>query len=335
MKRQYWADALRTMACVMVVVIHVCGRGWYAMESSGPDWWTVNLLDSLCRCSVPLFFMLSGAMMLDRPLDARRLAVRTGRLLLLWLMASAAYALMGQAPLELLTHPVYFLQLILQSHYHLWFLRTLACIYLLLPVLRALVCHEEGRWVPWYLTVFFLFGVVRQSMGQLPVSGSTWQALRLVLVPELCQYSGYFVLGWYLSHKEPKIHRRAYIGAYLLCTAVIALGTHLWSLNGAENDERMYAYLGLPVFIQAVCLFTSARALQPGRLGKAVDKLAPLTLGIYLIHPAAISLLSALGLTVSVLPRALSVPVVAGLSLVISAACTLLLRRLPILKKLL
>ena len=66
-----------------------------------------------------------------------------------------------------------------------------------------------------------------------------------------------------------------------------------------------------------------------------MDKLAPLTLGIYLIHPAAISLLSALGLTVSVLPRALSVPVIAGLSLVISAACTLLLRRIPILKKLL
>lgn len=335
MSRRYWADALRVAASFMVVVIHVCGVGWYSIESSGAQWWTVNILDSLCRCSVPLFFMLSGALQLNRQPDGRHIAQKALRLMLLWAIASGIYAFKNEDALVLLTHPIYFLQVLIKSHYHLWFLRTMACVYLLIPVLKALVSYDSGKWAPWYLAVFFLFGIVRPSMNFVPIEHELWQALSGVMVPELCQYSGYFVLGWYLANSEKKADKRICIAAFMLATAVIAVGTHLWSLTGESNDERMYTYMGLPVFIQAVFAFLLAKQLKPGKGEKIVEFLAPLTLGIYLIHPAAMDFLAGMGISVFVMHRLLSVPLVASLSFAFSAACTWLLRKIPMMKKLL
>ncbi|MGI6027849.1 MAG: acyltransferase [Candidatus Heteroscillospira sp.] len=335
MRRAYWADALRVLASAMVVVIHVCGSGWYELRPTGADWWTVNLLDSLCRSSVPIFFMLSGAMLLDREPEEKKLLIKTARLLLLWVLMGAFYALKDGEPAEILTHPVYFLSLILKSHYHLWFLPTLAGIYLILPVLRALVSYRDGKWVKWYLAVFFLFGILRQTMAQVPVPGETYAALRRALVPELCQYSGYFVLGWYLTRQRSRTAPWKLMLAYLGSAAAIALGTQYWSGLGAGNDERMYSYMGLFVFIEAVSLMSLMYAHCPGSGKKPVELLSPLTLGIYLLHPAAMEIMRGFGLSVELFPRPVSVPLIAFLSFCLSALCTAMLRKLPVMKKLL
>ena len=335
MNRRYWADATRVIASFMVVMIHVCGVGWYSMESSGSQWWTVNILDSLCRCCVPLFFMLSGALQLSREPTAGNIVQKALKLMLLWVLASGGYALLNEDAAELLTHPIYFLQVLLNSHYHLWFLSTMACIYLLIPVFKALVSYEKGKWVPWYLAVFFLFGIVRPSLNFIPVKHELWWALPRVMVPELCQYSGYFVLGWYLAQNDKKADKRICAAGIVLAAAVIAVGTHFWSLTGESNDERMYAYLSLPVFIQAVCAFLLAKELRPGKETKTVEALSKLTLGIYLIHPAVIDVLAGVGISVFKMHRIASVPLVAALSFVLSAVCAWLLRKIPIIKKLL
>ena len=329
MKRYYWADALRVIASVMVVVIHICGVGWYAMKPVGLDWITVNTIDSLCRAAVPIFFMISGAMMLRQEVEPKKLLIKTARLMTLWLMASLFYALVNGDIAYNLTHPSSLISLTLKSHYHLWFLRTLAGIYLIFPVLKALTEYQQGKWVPWYLIVFFAFGVLRQSAGQIPIESSTYNTLRLLMVPELCQYSGYFVLGWYLSLDKQRISKMVLITAYICAAAVIAIGTHLLSQGTAENDERLYAYMGLPVFVQSVSLFLLAMRIKPGHAMRIISFLSPLTLGIYIFHPYAIKLLEFLGFTSDTLPRLLSLPIIVVIAFAASAVVTYLLRKIP------
>jgi hypothetical protein len=71
-ERQHHLDLLRAIACLSVVMIHVSAE-FVVRGSAGPDFWVGNLLDSLSRAGVPLFVMISGALMLNKPISYKKL----------------------------------------------------------------------------------------------------------------------------------------------------------------------------------------------------------------------------------------------------------------------
>lgn len=52
-KMQY--DLLRSIACIMVVMLHVSAFYWTKLSPESPEWRALNFYDSLTRSSVPLF----------------------------------------------------------------------------------------------------------------------------------------------------------------------------------------------------------------------------------------------------------------------------------------
>ena len=142
--------------------------------------------------------------------------------------------------------------------------------------------------MPWLLGVFLVFGVLRASFDFPLHQGVTLVRAKKLFIPELCGYSGYFLLGWYLKNRVPALTRgRKWLCAalYLLAWAVIALGTRAYSLALGVNDERLYEYTHLPVFVEAVCLFLLFRGGRDTPLRGFISRAAPLTLGVYLLHP--------------------------------------------------
>ncbi|MBR4057557.1 MAG: acyltransferase family protein [Oscillospiraceae bacterium] len=332
--RELWADALRSLACVMVIVIHVCGTDWYTLPATGGAWQLANVLDSLVRPAVPIFFMLSGSFLLRREPEGKKTLFMALRLFILWLVMYLFYAVKAGG-VQLLQQPKMLLRALVfpQEHYHLWFLRTIVCLYLLLPVLRALVAYADGKWVKWYLAVFLLFGILRPSLAQLPFQNRGWGQL---FVPELCRYAGCFVLGWYLTARTappPKEKRPLYALIYVAVAALIAVGTYFYSRNTAHNDERLYSYLALPVLTMAVCLFQLARTWRDCGLLRLAARFAPLTLGVYVLHPFALDVLRLVGIRSESLPRALFIPAATLGALAVSAGLSWCLRRIPLVKK--
>src|SRR6201747_1022387 len=82
-----WLDRLRLWAILAVVTIHAIGT---ATRESGTGWhpaawWASNLINSACLWCVPVFVMVSGALMLDparRPSGPHYLRRRMSRILL-------------------------------------------------------------------------------------------------------------------------------------------------------------------------------------------------------------------------------------------------------------
>lgn len=332
--RAEWADALRTVACLMVVGIHVCGLGWYSLPASGFSWNAANAADSALRCAVPLFFMLSGAFLLERDPEPKKLLLRTLRLFLLWLVFALLYAVRRDG-FWLWKLPTYWLSEATDDHYHLWFLRTMVCLYLISPALRALVVWKDGKWVPWLLGVFLVFGVLRAS-SDLPLQqGVTLVRAKKLFLPELCGYSGYFLLGWFLKNRVPPLTRSRKLlcaGVFLLAWASIALGTRLYSLAAGVNDERLYEYTHLGVFLEAVCLFLLFRDGRSSAFRRLLSRAAPLTLGVYLLHPFFIDLLCGLGLGPE-RPALLRIPLTVCAAALASGLVTALLRLIPFVRK--
>ncbi len=332
--RAQWADALRVVACLMVVGIHVCGLGWYSLPAKSFDWNVANVVDSALRGAVPLFFLLSGAFLLERDPEPKKLFRRILRLALLWLVFALLYAIERNG-LWICRQPLFWPSEAANDHYHLWFLRTMLCLYLISPALRALVVYKDGKWVPWLLGVFLVFGVLRASFDFPLRQGATWIRAKNLFIPELCGYSGYFLLGWYLKTKVPALtrgHKWLCALVFLASWALIAFGTRAYSLALGVNDERLYEYTHLPVFLEAVCLFllflngrdTPARAF--------VSRAAPLTLGVYLLHPFMIDVLSRLGLSPET-PALLRIPATVAAAALAAGLLTWLLRRIPFVRR--
>lgn len=62
--RIYYIDILRVIACLSVIIIH--SSATYVTKNWGSfNFWIGNILDSLSRIGVPLFIMISGALLLD------------------------------------------------------------------------------------------------------------------------------------------------------------------------------------------------------------------------------------------------------------------------------
>ena len=71
--KDYRLDKLRAISCIMVVIIHVAN--YYGREFgdvSAMSFLGALIYSTISRVSVPVFFMISGMLLLNKPVDLRK-----------------------------------------------------------------------------------------------------------------------------------------------------------------------------------------------------------------------------------------------------------------------
>ena len=128
-----------------------------------------NFWDSLSRFAVPVFVMISGALLLDEDhiYSAEKNKRRILRMVRFFVFWSLVYCVGFQMVLPVLKHEPFDLPLFLRSFFsgsfHLWFCYMIVGLYLILPLLRLWVKRENVRQVRWLsitnaaLAIPFLF----------------------------------------------------------------------------------------------------------------------------------------------------------------------------------
>ncbi|MNL39757.1 Acyltransferase family protein [compost metagenome] len=141
-------------------------------------------------------------------------------------------------------------------------------------------------------------------------------------------YLGYFVAGRLIFDGDMRIPRPGLV--LLASVAATALGVNLMS-NGHNLDTYFYDYFSLTVPFMSLAAFQWI--VDSPRLPR-LAALAPLTFGIYLIHPVFLDVARRAG-AISGGPRdAWAVPLLTLAVFVLSAASSWLLRRHPATRKL-
>lgn len=135
-------DLIRVCACYLVIVLHVAAMQF---ERFFPAWPVALVFDSLARMSVPLFFMLSGFLLLDARIDrlSRFYYRRYLRILLPFAFVCLLYyftpAYADFTPGAYLRHlAVHYVD------YHLWYVYALIGIYLALPFFIRIAAGPDG-----------------------------------------------------------------------------------------------------------------------------------------------------------------------------------------------
>lgn len=342
-ERDLRMDALRVFAAVSVVLLHAAARSW---DKHGLDFGAAIFFDAAVRYSVPVFVMLSGRFFLDpereMPLDKlfRKHILRLLPLLLFWALI---YAFLNHVFLPFLQgEEVSWRSLwsvAILGDYHLWYLLMILGLYLATPVLRLVAQNRRVMW--YYLALWALFGVCGRMISTFPGCS----ALKTLLTDRahlnfFYGYTGYFLLG-YALHIEPLAPRREKLlrllwPAGFLC---IAAATAFASLRSGKHVERYMSNFSVFVLLEAVGVFVSFdrspaldKLTQRPLFAKALRLLVPLTLGVYLVHPAVLSLCTRF---LHRGPALLLIPVQFAAALILSVAGVFCVKKIPLLRKLL
>lgn len=353
-------DYLRAFAPLAVVGVHICMRATLWSNSLpdmySRDYFLLGAITRVLRVAVPIFCMISGAIFLDprRPFNYRKHYLKTvPRILIIFLVWSLIYA----AVVAILSNGsghdrlMVFIDNSISGFWHLWYLKMLIAVYLIVPILRKITEDRKVLRIAVWLIVFcfsmitlgWILGALAVAWGEDSLVAHVAKTINLsaVNVAEFMWvgYIAYFILGYYLATERfSKAARRIIyaVGAGGLVMTIVfsAARSRTMGLDLAVGNDAL-GDLGMLFYASAVFLAAREAMRRRRKTGKLVAFMAKYSLGIYIAHALFILLAC----------KFFSLPpwhlwsmfvLIPGLTLIVYAASLLfswLLSKIPLVKK--
>jgi surface polysaccharide O-acyltransferase-like enzyme len=324
-KNEPWIDNARALATVSVILLHVASGLLYTIKKDGvtSDWWTGNIIDGLVRFCVPLFFMISGALLLRNDYELliflKKRVIRIVPPLLFW---SLVYLIYDNLIYEVKVESAYeFIRLSIKSliqkpfsQYHLWFVYDL-----MVPIIRKWIKHSTGKEVLyfiiiWGITIIAYNPYLEKYVPQIELLYFT-------------RYLGYMVLGYYLTTINSKNHFLA-ITLIIIGAFTTIYGTYYESnkINSYSSIYYDYLSINVVVFTLGVFLLVKNITINNGIINKIIKFISDHSFGVYLAHILVIVIFDRNGLDLSVANPWISIPLITTSCLLCSLLIIFVLR---------
>lgn len=329
--RVLYYDVLNILATVSVVFLHCNGTAHTYSDTFG--WYQALFIEVFLYWPVPVFFMLTGATLMEYRSRYTTLQFFKKRFLrtvipfVFWTLVNAV--LKGINPFE-----IGFINFVnrcfgtsVENVY--WFFIPLFSVYLALPVLSLLKNHRK---VLWYLAgcAFLLTSLLPPVFKYIGLSFNT-----NLNMPMVSGYLIFVILGYLFSTEELNRKQRLVIYGFGLFGAVLRYAmTVILSVRDGAINKMFFSYTEYYSVFLAVAVFVLFKYMPVNFLSdkKAVlSKISSCSFGVYLIHMIVIRFLS------SLLPETvfgavwrMTAPVFIYL---IALIITFVLKKIPIIKK--
>ena len=345
-KRKDYFDYLRIICAFGVILGHVCDDFWSYASVNGATWKVFTAYLNPCHSTVPVFFMISGALFLDqrKPIGINRLYKKyIPRMLVTFFIWSTLYALTDK-PASVMD----FMEKLVSGHYHMWFILALVGCYMVVPFLRKIT--ESEQLTKYFLLLSFMFliivGYTLPLFEDVPVSFISSGAklankffdgfsVRLVL-----GYPFYMVLGYYLDKKEfSKKAQVAVMGVGVLAYVIMVVATIWWSVGVQTAVNSLHKKFSPLIFLLAAAVFVFGKYVLSGMAlknkGKTVVRsLSKYTLGVYLVHVFVLDFVEKqMGFTALSFNPVIAAPCVAIVVYMISLLISAILNKIPLINK--
>ena len=276
-KREYAFDILRVIAMIMVIIVHVSNiysRSFGIISNS--SFFISLVFNTISRVSVPIFFMISGALLLDREFDLKKYIKRISKFIILIVIWDSIYLLWEYFFLGTTYTELYKL-LFNPYRAHLWFLYTILVIYILQPIIRYILYKASENFK-------FVLLCIWLTISTISIVNS-----KFTLALTILTYIGFFVLGKFIYDFIKKNTFKKY-NLLLIITMVICFFASI-SLNYLSSIQYKmfynlyFAYKTPFITISSLCLYSLVIInYQKDLLNKIIIELSGLSLGVYLIH---------------------------------------------------
>ncbi len=329
-----WPYYTRILAVIMVVLIHTVAGSVIKTSIGSNMWWGAVLLDSAASWAVPVFVMMSGALLLapGRWSGAskfyQRRAVKIGVPTVAWIAIYISYRLFyldedfgvtGALKFTLAGYPAK----------HLFYLFVILGLYAITPLLRILVEHMTQRQVAGLTAAWLFMSWFNAYIGITLGVPSAPNAVNFFI-----PYVGYFLAGYVLRNVVvrglPLWLLVAGIAATIVGEAVEAF--YLRSLTPLYKFSALTIVMSLMAFV--VLLQLGRIASERGYTGRVAKVFAAAAFGVYLVHPIVTAVFTD-AVSINLIPATVGGLFVAiAVTIVLSWALILVVLRIPLLKRL-
>lgn len=335
-KQLFWADIVRVFAIIGVITIHVAAFYFYKNNSlSTSRWLTAEIFDSVSRISVPLFIMLSGALLLGKQ-ESRKAFIysRLFKKLVIPLIAWSIIYFIWRIRFSNIQFETALSSLLHGSiSYHLIFFNYFIGLYLLIPILRKYIRTATLSDNIYLLILWFIF------TGFIPLVSLITNIKLPLSLPEMTGYFGYMIAGYALMNAN--LNKKLTILSlllFILSNAVTIIGTYVSTKLSGYPNETLFVYTAPNVIIAALSGFLLLR-----RCGEWIENrvssstksflysLSKLSFGIYLMHVIWLEIFTYY-IDISRYHPLVAIPLLVFLVGAISMICTYLIKKIPILK---
>jgi surface polysaccharide O-acyltransferase-like enzyme len=222
-------------------------------------WWMVDIYQTLGRLGVPLFVMLTGALLLQpskiEPVRAffKKRWARIGLPFLFW---GAIYLAWDYFADNLAITAGFIFQKILSGPYfQFWYLYMLVGLYLLTPILRLVVAQATPEIFKYFFIVWLLCAFIIPIPG---IIGAFYIDGNLLTLP---LWAGYFVLGVFLL--SVKMRRRVLLGLVTFGVVLTVIGTYLIAITvGGQHMYYFQDYFSPTMILASAGLFVLLTSIK-------------------------------------------------------------------------
>lgn len=250
--RNYSLDAMRSLAMLAVVSMHVNPFVFSDNKVSETQWWTANIFSALGQWCVPLFFLISGALLLRDPLAFdikhfyQKRFTRLAPIILFWTVFYCFVKSGYSFDIDVLY------RMVILGWTHLWFLYVLIGFYFATPLIVTCIKSLQRKQLIYMIIICFTTaaGYSFLMRGLHLRSGFTMFEWPL--------YLGYFLSGYYfVSYPVNDSRKPKLLIAAIGLTIILALT----NAGLAHLTTKKYSYATLmhglnPIIIlQSLCIF--------------------------------------------------------------------------------
>ena len=324
------------LSVISAIAVVFCHANEFYLFDHNPNWAIRNMIEGITHFAVPVFFMITGAMLLDytkRYSLSEYFKKRINKTLvpfLFWSLIGLGWSIFLKKTSPDSLSFMFIINGVFYTSFVpiYWFFIDLFRIYLWIPLLACI--KEENKCFVFTYFILCLFIIDSFIPFVLDKYGITpYFDMKLSQ-----NYLIYVLMGYVLSKYEIELKwRRSIYMLAILSVLAITIGTYVLSIG---NDAIEYTYIGyknVPCVLYSAGVFLFAKNLTKKinfneKFKATVYFLSKYTLAIYLLHIFIID-------TVKLyLPYSLktSIPCIFALSLAVIPACillTIIIRRIP------
>lgn len=333
--RVFYMSVLNIVAALAVVFLHA--NGVYHLRPGGHTWISACFIESFFYPAVPVFFMLSGATLLnftERYSVAEFFRKRATRVLipfLAWTAIAIAYCSYKGTAGSLA--PVHVIDGILHYTYagNYWFFIPLFSMYMSLPLVTGVA--KSRSLLRYAIVMGVLFNaIIPFACGRAGIAFDGTLSPAVVAGPLMYAFMGYYINTYELTRAERW-------GAYLLGVFGFLsqfLGTMYATGDSSTINSLFKGYYNFPAVFQALAVFVFFRSLPydrfvPVPVQRVGNNLAKYTFGVYLMQAYFIEWLpKILNVSIFSLKWRLLAPIPIFL---MAVGITWVFKRLPVLRR--
>lgn len=330
------------ISAIAVVHLHANSCFW-EFSATERYWKTANIIESVFYYAVPIFFMITGATLIDfyeRYELKEFFRKRVNKAVIPYLF----WSLIGFFYIEVVLNGTSVSNISIKEIINglitgklvsiYWFFIPLFCVYLCIPLFAAVEKKRKEKILFLLACIAFFINIlvpfIKSIMGIM--SDFPWR------IDVAAGYLFYVLIGYLIVKKD--ISRTISIVVYCLGVLGLSLhvfGTYYMSINAGSLVQIFKGYNNIPCVLYSCAIFVFVKQIggllmQDSKLSKVISFLARYTFPIYLLHYYVLATIVKMGAdTHSIIYRLLATYV----AIIVAIVITIIIRKIPMARNIL